>query len=172
MDNKGDKAKNIRPQDEMPYEIRMKNIIEAYRKDIKRLEDLSRYAKGLEEENVNLQKRIEVYESWTEGAPNQKDFINQLSNKIAQMQGLIKKTYPKRVIKVAALKTKAMQQYHYIQELQGILKSNGIEYPEMEVDPLSIEGNYKITDIDVFAVRGKHETFESDPLDVIVPPNK
>jgi hypothetical protein len=103
MDNK---SKNIRPQDEVPYEVRMKHLIEAYRKDIKRLEELSRYAKGLEEENVNLQKKIEEYESLVEGVPNQKDFIKQLSDKIAQMQGYIKKTYPKRVIKVAALKKK------------------------------------------------------------------
>ena len=168
MDNKD----NIRPQDEIPFEIRMKNIIEAYRKDIKRLEELSRYAKGLEEENVKLQKKIEGYESLVEGVSNQEDYITQLSNKMAQMQGSIKKTYPMRVVKVAALKKKAIQQYLYIQELQGILKNNGIEYPEMKVDPLSIEGNYNIKDIDTYAVRGENETFESDPLDVIASPNK
>jgi hypothetical protein len=42
----------------------------------------------------------------------------------------------------------------------------------MKVDPLSIEGNYNIKDIDTYAVRGENETFESDPLDVIVSPNK
>ena len=35
--------------DDIPYEVRMKHIIEAYRKDLKRLEALEKYAKGLEE---------------------------------------------------------------------------------------------------------------------------
>ena len=38
----------------------MKHLIKSYRKDLKRLEELSQYAKGLEEENLLLQKKIEV----------------------------------------------------------------------------------------------------------------
>ena len=45
--------------DDIPYEVRMKHIIEAYRKDLKRLEALEKYAKGLEEENLLLQKKME-----------------------------------------------------------------------------------------------------------------
>ena len=44
--------------DEIPYEVRMKHLIKAYRKDLKRLGELSQYAKGLEEENLLLQKKI------------------------------------------------------------------------------------------------------------------
>jgi len=46
--------------DEIPYEVRMKHLNKSYRKDLKRLEELSQYAKGLEEENLLLQKKIEV----------------------------------------------------------------------------------------------------------------
>jgi hypothetical protein len=42
----------------------MKHIIEAYRKDLKRLETLEKYAKGLEEENLLLQKKRELYTCW------------------------------------------------------------------------------------------------------------
>ena len=51
--------KNKLPQDEIPYEVWMKHIIKAYRKDKVRLEQLQRYAEGLEEENVALQKQLE-----------------------------------------------------------------------------------------------------------------
>ena len=37
------------PQDDIPYEVWMKHIIKAYRKDIVRLEQLQKYAEGLEE---------------------------------------------------------------------------------------------------------------------------
>ena len=47
------------PQVDIPYEVWMKHIIKAYRKDIVRLEQLQRYAEGLEEENVALQKKLE-----------------------------------------------------------------------------------------------------------------
>ena len=49
-------TKKVKPEDDdIPYEVRMKHIIEAYRKDLKRLESLEKYAKGLEEENLLLQ---------------------------------------------------------------------------------------------------------------------
>ena len=46
--------------DELPYEVWMKHILKAYRKDKERLEQLQRYAKGLEEENVVLQKQLKL----------------------------------------------------------------------------------------------------------------
>ena len=48
------------PQDEVPYEVWMKHILKAYRKDKERLEQLQRYAEGLEEENVVLQKQLKL----------------------------------------------------------------------------------------------------------------
>ncbi len=43
---------------ELPYEVWMKYLIKAYRRDLARLEQLQRYAEGLEEENVVLQKKL------------------------------------------------------------------------------------------------------------------
>ena len=43
---------------ELPYEVWMKHLIKAYRRDLVRLEKLQRYAEGLEEENVALQKKL------------------------------------------------------------------------------------------------------------------
>ena len=48
---------------ELPYEVWMKYIIKAYRQDKERLEQLQRYAEGLEEENVALQKQLEQQKS-------------------------------------------------------------------------------------------------------------
>ena len=43
---------------DIPYEVWMKHLIKAYRRDLVRLEKLQRYAEGLEEENVTLQKKL------------------------------------------------------------------------------------------------------------------
>lgn len=56
--------------DDIPYEVRMKHIIEAYRKDLKRLEALEKYAKGLEEENLLLQKKMEKTDAWLAEEPD------------------------------------------------------------------------------------------------------
>ena len=50
---------NRHPQNDIPFEVRMKYIIQAYRKDKDKLERLQRYAEGLEEENVSLQKQLD-----------------------------------------------------------------------------------------------------------------
>ena len=54
----GRKIRNL-TLDELPYEVWMKFLIKAYRKDKVRLEQLQRYADGLEEENVALQKQLD-----------------------------------------------------------------------------------------------------------------
>ena len=57
VNNTGRKIRNL-TLDELPYEVWMKFLIKAYRKDKVRLEQLQRYADGLEEENVALQKQL------------------------------------------------------------------------------------------------------------------
>lgn len=47
-----------------------------------------------------------------------------------------------------------------------------IEYPERIKDPMEKESSYDIEHLDLYAVRGKKETFEGDPLDVAIPVNK
>ena len=58
VNNKGRRIRNL-SLDELPYEVWMKFLIKAYRKDKVRLEQLQRYADGLEEENVALQKQLD-----------------------------------------------------------------------------------------------------------------
>ena len=162
-------------QDNIPDEVMLKYISAELRDTKKRLEEAEqridaskRYAKGLEEENVPLQEKVELYESWMEGVPDKKNFLTTISQKIEDMQDYIKRIFPKRVVEVVALKKKLIHQSFYISNLQAILDSNGLDYPKPEEDPTIVKGNYDINDLDVFAVRGKHEKFDSDPLDVSV----
>ena len=57
VNNEGRKIHNP-TLDDIPYEVWMKHLIKAYRRDLERLEQLQRYAEGLEEENVALQKKL------------------------------------------------------------------------------------------------------------------
>ncbi len=57
VNNAGRKIRNLSMND-IPYEVWMKHLIKAYRRDLERLEQLQRYAEGLEEENVALQKKL------------------------------------------------------------------------------------------------------------------
>ncbi|MBO5631127.1 MAG: hypothetical protein J5965_18825, partial [Aeriscardovia sp.] len=95
-------------------------------------------------------------------------FLTKIAHKIEVLQNYIKKVYPKRVVDVVVMKKKLINQSFYISKLQTTLGSNGLNYPKIEEDPTTIKGKYDINDLDVFAVRGKHEKFESDPLDVNV----
>lgn len=115
-----------------------------------------------------LQEKVDLYESWMQGVPDKKDFLTKIAQKIERLQEYIKKTFPKRVVEVAAMKKKIINQSFYISKLQAILNDNGLDYPKLEEDPMTVKGNYNINNLDVFAVRGKHEKFESDPLDVTV----
>ena len=58
LNNTERKIRNL-SLDELPYEVWMKFLIKAYCKDKVRLEQLQRYADGLEEENVALQKQLD-----------------------------------------------------------------------------------------------------------------
>ena len=52
-----------RPQDEIPEDIWIKNVLEAYHKEHEELEFLRSFAQGLEEENVSLKKELDKYEA-------------------------------------------------------------------------------------------------------------
>ena len=47
-----------RPQDEIPEDIWIQNVLEAYHKEHEELEFLRSFAHGLEEENVQLKKEL------------------------------------------------------------------------------------------------------------------
>lgn len=106
------------PQDDIPYEVWMKHIIKAYRKDIVRLEQLQKYAEGLEEENVALQKKLEQQIVDKETSRKRKETIYEL----------------KRIVK---------SQEVYIGRLQLLLAEHDIPYhyktPVNELEKAGIE---------------------------------
>ena len=70
---------------DLPYEVWIKYILKAYRQDKERLEQLQRYAEGLEEENVALQKQLEQQKVDKEASSKRKKKIFELAH-LAQSQ--------------------------------------------------------------------------------------
>ena len=143
--------------DEIPYEVRMKHLIKAYRKDLKRLGELSQYAKGLEEENLLLQKKIGKI-----GTPDGEDkevTISRMKSEINQLKGALTKTFPKRVVQMRDARKKIISMQEYIISLQSLLTVNGIAYEERQVKSSKAE-NIDAESMDIFAVRGPKENYE------------
>ena len=138
----------------------MKHLIEGYRRDLKRLESLERYAKGLEEENLLLQKKIEKNEAWMKEHPDKEELILQMNLEIRQLKGTLTKTYPKRVIELKHIKSKLRDQDQYIKYLRALLEANGISYEERKPNPSPKVEELEIEEINEFAVRGRNENYE------------
>ena len=100
------KVHNLSLED-LPYEVWMKYIIRAYRQDKERLDQLQRYAEGLEEENVALQKQLE-------------------------QQKVDKEASSKRKKKIFELTHLAQSQKIYIGRLQLLLAEHGIPFHYMK----------------------------------------
>lgn len=145
--------------DDIPYEVQMKFLIEAYRRDLKRLEDLSNYVKGLEEENLLLTKKLEKADTVLAERRDYEATIKRMQLEINQLKGTITKTFPVRVAKMRDMKKKVASLINYIFELQTLLKKNGIPYKEREVTPSRSE-SIDFANLDIFAVRGPKEKFE------------
>ena len=143
--------------DEIPYEVRMKHLIKAYRKDLKRLEELSQYAKGLEEENMLLQKKIE--KSGTSEEASKEVTISRMKSEINQLKGTLTKSFPKRVIQMRDARKKIISLQEYILSLQSLLTANGIAYEERQVKSSKAE-SIDPEAMDIFAVRGPKENYE------------
>lgn len=109
---------HVIPEEDIPYEVRMKYIIKAYRQDKERLEQLQKYAEGLEEENVALQKKLE-------------------------QQAVDKETSRKRKETIYELKRIVKSQEVYIGRLQLLLAEHDIPYhyktPVNELEKSGIE---------------------------------
>ncbi len=95
MEEQERKKVSVFEDDEIPYEVRMKSLIEGYRRDLKRLEALSRYAKGLEEENLLLQKKISKNEAWIAEHPDKEKLIKKMDLEIRNLKGILRKGFPK-----------------------------------------------------------------------------
>ena len=165
--------KEILNDDEIPYEVRMKYIIDSYRKDQVKWSKLAEYTKHLEEEVIRL-KNILVVNGYTDtGDPkdsnptwvikalktevdDQKRTIKELrkrSRKAAELEERLKVDYPQRKYEVGCFKKVIKSQKEYIEELQAILDYNDIPYPpKVPVNELEKED---INAIDENAVRDK-----------------
>lgn len=147
-------TKDLLGDEDIPYEVRMKYIIDAYRKDQKKWGKLADYAKHLEGEVIRL-KEILIKNGYadpgviddvkparliTELQKENKELkqalklkqqiINDPDGAIKLLEDRIAKTYPKRVHAMRAYKNVIKNQENYIKALQEILDENGIKYNE------------------------------------------
>ena len=162
MEEQNWKKVSVFEDDEIPYEVRMKYLIEGYRRDLKRLDQLARYAKGLEEENLLLQKKIENTEKWIKSHPDKEELIRKMDLEIRQLKGTLTKSYPKRVVELKYIKKKVRDIEDYMRYLQSLLDDNDISYEERKPSPSTKVEDLNIEDIDILAVRGPNENYEVD----------
>ena len=173
--NKQKSAKDILGDESIPYEVRMKYIIDAYRKDQVKWGKLYVYAKHLEEEVIRLKniliingyadpgviddvKPAQVITELREENKELKQKLNIMQQAVNDPDGIIKlleeritKTYPKRVHKRGVYKKVIKSQEVYIEELQKLLDDNGITYqPKVPINELEAKG---ADNIDENAVR-------------------
>lgn len=137
-----------RPQDEIPEDIWIKNVLEAYHKEHEELEFLRSFAQGLEEENVLLKKELDKYIA-KEGEISDILVRNKLMrDEMMRLKQLIEKVYPMRVMKLSSYKKIIHQQESYIRQMEKLLDANGIGYHKITRLPIKDTNN-----IDVNAVR-------------------
>ena len=160
MEEQDRKKVSVFEDDEIPYEVRMKHLIEGYRKDLKRLDQLARYAKGLEEENLLLQKKIENTEKWIKSHPDKEELIRKMDLEIRQLKGTLRKNFPKRVVELKHIKSKVRDIEEYMRYLQSLLDDSGISYEERKPNPSPKVEELNIEGIDILAVRGPNENYE------------
>lgn len=160
MNEQERKFVSIFEDDEIPYEVRVKHLIEGYRRDIKRLEKLERYAKGLEEENLLLQKKMEKNEKWIMEHSDKDALIKEMDTKIKNLKGTLSKEFPRRVIELKHIKKKVRDIEEYSRYLQSLLTKNGISYEERKPNPSPKVEHINIDEIDIYAVRGPKDDFE------------
>ena len=166
-------SKEILGDEEIPYEVRMKYIIDAYRKDQKKWGKLAEYAKHLEAEVLRL-KEILISNGYTDSGVvgdsepakvinELKEQLNQLkqelkekkinatNKKIERMKNLIEEEYPLRKFKLRTLKVTIKSMNAYIEELQGLLDQNDIIYGPMDLADKKVVDN--IDNFDETAIR-------------------
>ena len=166
-------AKEILGDEEIPYEVRMKYIIDAYRKDQVKWGKLAEYAKHLEAEVIRL-KEILISNGYTDSGVvgdskpakvinELKEQLNQLkqelkekkinatNKKIERMKRLIEEEYPLRKFKLRTFKVTIRSMQAYIEELQGLLDQNDIVYGPMDLSDKIVVDN--LDNFDETAIR-------------------
>lgn len=171
------KFKRVSKNNDIPYEVRMKHIIKAYRNDQERMSKLEGYTKHLECEVIRL-KEIMIANGYSDdGVLGDSEPIyiikrlrreinelhiklkeqkeqkkpEELLKKIKILEDRIENVYPKRKYKVTTFQRVIKSQELYIEALQKLLDENGIPYhPRIPVNDLEAQGADRI---DVNAVR-------------------
>ena len=166
-------AKEILGDEEIPYEVRMKYIIDAYRKDQVKWGKIAEYAKHLEAEVIRL-KEILISNGYTDSGVvgdskpakvinELKEQLNQLkqelkekkinatNKKIERMKRLIEEEYPLRKFKLRTFKVTIRNMQAYIEELQGLLDQNDIVYGPMDLSDKIVVDN--LDNFDETAIR-------------------
>ena len=139
---------------DIPYEVRMKYIIKAYREDLEKWGKLEAYAKHLEAEVARLRdvlivngyadtgnaedaKPAKVIRELKAQVAEQEKRMKTLArvmcdNEITRLKELIEKEYPLRSHKMKWFRDIIRGQKKYIEELQTLLDENDIIYCPME----------------------------------------
>lgn len=166
-------AKEILGDEEIPYEVRMKYIIDAYRKDQVKWGKMAEYAKHLEAEVIRL-KEILISNGYTDSGvvgdsepakviKELKEQLDQLkkelkekkinatNKKIERMKSLIEEEYPLRKTKLRTFKVTIRSMQAYIEELQGLLDQNDIVYGPMDLSDKIVVDN--LDNFDETAIR-------------------
>lgn len=120
-----------RPQDDIPEEIWIQNVLESYHKEHEELEFLRSFSKGLEEENVLLSKQLDKYKKEEGDNPDLLARIKLLKDELARLRQIIVTSYNVRVYKLSTYKKVIQRQHEYLSRLESLLDANGIEYHKM-----------------------------------------
>ncbi len=148
MIEKNNNYRTDRPQDDIPEEIWIQNVLKGYRKEHEELESLRSYTKGLEEENVLLSKKLDEF---IEVEGENRDIFEKnklLIKELRRLKENIERDHKRRVFKLSVYKRTLLQQHGYLLQLEKLLDANGIEYHKM-AKQLIVD----IDSIDVTAVR-------------------
>ena len=174
------KFRRVSKNNDIPYEVRMKHIIKAYRNDQEKMSKLAGYTKHLECEVIRL-KEIMIANGYSDdGVLGNSEPINiikklrkeinelhiklkelkeqkeqkkleDLLKKIKILEDRIENVYPKRKYKATTFQRVIKSQELYIEALQKLLDENGIPYhPRIPINDLEAQGADRI---DVNAVR-------------------
>ena len=148
-----------RPQDEIPEEIWIQNVLESYHKEHEELKSLRSYAKGLEEENVELNKKLDKYLKEDRDNPEFFTMNKLLKEELERLKQIIETNYKVRVLKLSTYKKILQQQHQYLCRLEDLLDKNGIEYHKM-AQQIIVDAD----SIDVTAVRKPSDLHKTNSL--------
>ena len=162
----GKTAKDVLGDKDIPYEVRMKYIIDAYRKDQEKWGKLVDYAKHLEAEVARLKDVIKAngyVDPGADSVPKPAQVIKELRAQIYELKGSLKElkvakiriselekqvdSFPLRIYKSDSFRRVIKKQRIYIEELQGLLDDNDIPYePRLPINSLDKEDIDKLVD--------------------------